>query len=279
MNPLISRATQRALLLLCGVLAPRYSLAAETCRFAGTTDYAGQVTATATAAPAGDATRIDVAVTFDATSPLWLHMHYLVEETSLWRNGKLLDLALNTRYLFAGHVVRQQWDTFDRTPDGLLAHRIEGKRPAEFRGHFPRFADHWDLAAFGLPWLDDYAKAQPDRRPDLDLSHVPPNAAVQSPLALAFYWVRFLHPGAQHAQVFLPGFKADKLADLALTPAGHQWRGQFHHPYLHETPPSTATAQLSPDGHLQHLSFMLHATAGSAGGSLDQTGCQGSPPR
>jgi hypothetical protein len=259
--------------------APK-SLATETCRFTGTTDYAGHVSVVTRAAAAGDTMRVGVALQFEATTTLWLHLRYLVEEISEWRNGALLRLDANTRYIFAGHVVRQQWDDFKLTQKGLQAYRIEGKRPAQFGLQYPRFAQHWDIAAFGLPWLDDYASAAPVRRPDLDLDRVPQSAAPQSPFALAFYWVRFLHPGAQHAQVFLPGFKADKLADIAISPVaganGQTWHADLHHSYLSAAPPSTATAQIAADGHLQRFSFELHGSAGSAGGSLRQAGCTGS---
>ncbi len=257
--------------------------ATETCRFTGTTDYHGQVALVTTAATTGSVTRVDVALQFEATTALWLHIRYLVEEISEWRNGVLQRLDANTRYVFAGHVVRQQWDDFRRTPKGLQAERIEGKRAPQFSHQYPRFASHWDLAAFGLPWLEDYAWAAPVPRPDLDLAPVPQSGEVQAPFALAFYWVRFLHPGAQYATVFLPGFKADKLADLTLTPvaspAGTTWRADLHHAWLSKTPPSTATAHISNDGHVQRLSFELHGSAGSAGGTLTQIGCTGTMGR
>jgi hypothetical protein len=272
--------------VLCAALAQPYSTpssAAETCRFDGTTDYAGHVSVTTNAAAIGDTTRVDVAVRFEATTALWLHLHYLVEEISQWRNGALLRLDANTRYVFAGHVVRQQWDDFKPAGDGLQAYRIEGKRLAQFRRQFPHLARHWDLADFGANWLDDYAAAAPDRRPDLDLQHLPGSASVQSPFALAFYWVRFLplggQSGGQRKQVFLPGFKADKLADVVMNSVaaapGHLWRAELHHPYLSAAPASYATAQISSDGHLQRLSFTLHGAAGSASGDLDEAGCQG----
>ncbi len=274
-------AAARRAILLCTALAQ--PCAAETCRFTGTTNYAGHVSVITTAEAVGDTTRVDVTLRFEATTALWLHLHYLVEEISQWRNGVLLRLDANTRYVFAGHVVRQQWDDFQQTRGGLQALRIEGKRPAQFRRHYPRFARYWDLATFGQDWLDAYASAGPDRRPDLDLSRLPQLPPVQSPFALAFYWLRFLHPGARRAQVFLPGFKADKLADVAMTAnvAGHGmlWHAALHHAYLSAAPPSFATAQISPDGHLQTLSFELHGAAGSGSGSLREAGCTGSAGR
>ena len=254
------------------------SFAADTC-FTGTTDHAGHVSVVTTStAAANETVRIDVALRFDATTALWLHVRYLIEEISQWRNGTLLRLDTNTRYVFAGRVVRQQWDEFRPGRDGLQGYRIEGKRPAQFRQQYPRFVQHWDLAAFGLDWLEDFTAAAPVRRPDLDLRSAEAEA-VQAPFAFALYWLRFLHPTEQHVRVFLPGFKADKLADVVMTPGpaarDRIWRSELHHPYLGPSPASIATAQLSADGQLQHLSFELHGSAGSARGSLHQTGCAG----
>ncbi len=278
----IHRKSSRRGLLLCAILAQSCatrSSAAETCKFAGTTDYAGHVSVTTIAAAISDTTQIDVVLRFEATKFPWLHLQYLVEELSQWRNGTLVRLDANTRYIFAGHIVRQQWDDFQRTGEGLQAHRIEGKRYAQFRRQYPRFAQHWDLAAFGSDWLNDYAAAAPDRRPDLDLPKPPVLPALQSPFALAFYWVRFLPPDTRHEPVFLPGFKADKLADTAMNPVaaahGRVWQAQLHHPYLSAAPVSIAAAQIAPDGHLQSLSFTLHGSAGTASGSLHQAGCTG----
>jgi hypothetical protein len=253
--------------------------AAEICRFDGTTDYAGHVAVTTDAASVGNTVRVDVTLRFEAITSFWLHVHYLVEEISVWRDGTLLRLDANTRYMLGGHVVRQQWDDFRATQGGLQAYRIEGKRPAEFRRQHPRFAKFWDLQTFGRDWLHDCALASPDRRPDLDFRHLPQSGAVRSPFTLAFYWVRFLHPGAQAAQIFLPGFKADKLAGIALTPVADQggilWRAGLHHPYLSAAPASSATARITGDGYLRLLTFELHGSAGSAGGSLHLAGCSG----
>jgi hypothetical protein len=256
--------------------------AAEICRYAGTTDYAGHVVVVTTATSIGDTRRVDVAIRFEAVAAFWLHVKYLIEEISAWRKGDLLRLDLNNRYLLAGRVVRQQWDEFHDVGGSLQAYRLQGKTSAQFSRRYPQFARHWDLAAFGQPWLDDYASATPDRRPDLDLERLPQAAAVQSPFALAFYWVRFLRPARQRLPVFLPGFKRAKLADVAMVPGaaapGTLWRAELHHPYLSDVPPSDATAQISQDRHLERLTFDLHTPAGSASGNLYQGGCTGSLP-
>jgi hypothetical protein len=85
---------------------------------------------------------------------LWLRIHYLVEEISTWRAGEMERLAVNTRYLVGEHIVRQQWDTFQRSRGGgLLAHRVQAKTLADFRRRHPGFVRHWDPATFGSPWL------------------------------------------------------------------------------------------------------------------------------
>ncbi len=269
---------KEVLLFLSLCVSPAH--ATEVCHFSGTTDYAGHVTITTTAARAGGATRVDVALRFEATTAIWLHIRYLVEEISLWRDGVLQRLDTNTRTIMDGRVTRQQWDDFRQGSGGFLAYRVQGKTLAQFRQQFPPFARHWDLASFGTQWLDDYAAAPPQRRPDLDLTG--PQATLRSPFAMAFYWVRFLRPGAQRVSVFLPGFKADKLADVALAPAlgsgGALWRAVLHHPDLSAAPPSTAAARISPDGHLQILAFELHGAMGSARGVVHEMGCAGTPP-
>jgi hypothetical protein len=81
--------------------------------------------------------------------------------------------------------------------------------------------------------------------------------------------------------VFLPGFKADRLAvvPIAGTPSagGMLWRAPLRYPALSERPASTATALTSPDGHLLQLAFQLHGARGSARGRISQEGCEGAP--
>lgn len=271
-------------LLLAGVAAAQLCMvdaaAGEVCRFAGTTDYAGHVAVTTDVAATDGVTRVDVGLTFEATTMLWLHIHYLVEEVSAWRAGELESVAVNNRYIVDGHIVRQQWDDFQRGTDGLQARRVQGKSLAEFRRRHPGFAQHWDPAAFGRPWLHDYQSASPARRPDLDLSPIP--SGLRSPLAMAFYWVRWLPHGGQDIPVFLPGFKAERPVELPITAAssagGMLWRAPLRYSALSVRPASTATAWTSPDGHLLQLAFELHGPRGSARGLIHQEGCKGVPP-
>jgi hypothetical protein len=255
--------------------------AGEVCRFTGTTDYDGKVDVTTTVAAAGDTTSVDVVVVFSAITMPWFPLHYLVEERSTWRGGALDDLAANTRYSIGAHIVRQQWDYFRGGPDGLRAYRVEGKTGEKFEREYPRFARHWDVAAFGLPWLRDYQSAAPKRRPDLDLAGDAVGAHLRTPFAMAFYWVRWLARGGTRPDVFLPGFKTDKLVRLSISPIassyGTTWFAPLHYVALSETPPSSATAVISPDSHLARLAFELHGSAGSAHGLIRQLGCEGEP--
>ena len=128
-------------LLLAGVAAVRLcavdASAREVCRYAGLTDYAGHVAVTTDVAATDGITRVDVAATFESTTMLWFHIHYLLEEVSTWRAGELESVAVNSRYLIGDHIVRQQWDEFQRGTDGLQARRVQAKTLADFRRKHP----------------------------------------------------------------------------------------------------------------------------------------------
>ena len=192
-----------------------HASASEVCRYAGTTDYAGHVSVTTDVSATHGLTRVDVALAFEATPMLWVHVQYLIEEVSTWRAGELESVAVNSRYSVGGHIVRQQGDEFERGTDGLQARRVQAKTLADFRRRHPLFVRHWDVVTFGLPWLADYPLASPERRPDLDLTGSPLPSGLRSPLALAFYWVRQLPSDGQDVPVFLPGFKTERLVELA----------------------------------------------------------------
>ena len=238
---------------------------------------------------AGGQTSVDVALSLRATVWWVVGVEYLAEEISTWRRGELVSIAVNNRTLSDGRVVRQQWDVFTQGSAGLEGWRVQAKSLAEFRRNHPGFVQHWDPASFGSAWLSDYAAAQPKRRPDLDLprSAVPPGAwpGIRTPLALAFYWTRWLPPGGEVAPevvpVFLPGFKRDARADLAVTPAGatgnavQLWRASLRHSALSAGSPSEADAWISPDRHLLQLAFAVHARQGAARGAIRALGCQG----
>ena len=272
-------------LLLAGVAAVRLcavdASAREVCRYAGLTDYAGHVAVTTDVAATDGITRVDVAATFESTTMLWFHIHYLLEEVSTWRAGELESVAVNSRYLIGDHVVRQQWDDFQRGTDGLQARRVQAKTLADFRRKHPEFVQHWDPATFGRPWLHDYPSASPERRADLDLKGSPLPSRLRSPLAMAFYWVRWLPRGGQDVPVFLPGFKSDRLVELSIaaisSAGGMMWRAPLRYSALSDRPASTATAWISADGHLLQLTVEVHGSRGSARGVLHQEGCEGAP--
>lgn len=246
------------------------------------TTATGLLAVTTNVEAADGVTRVDVTMAFDATWMLWLRIHCLVEEISTWRAGEMERLAVNTRYLLGKHIVRQQWDAFQRSRGGLLAHRVQAKTLADFRRRHPGFVQHWDPATFGSPWLQDYQSASPERRADLDLKALPIPSGLRSPLAMAFYWIRWLPHGGQDAPIFLPGFKADQLVDVPIAAAssagGLLWRAPLHYSALSKTPASTATAWTSSDRHLLQLAFEVHEPRGSAYGLIHQEGCEGNRP-
>lgn len=272
------------LLLACTAvvaLRPAGASAAELCRFAGSTDHAGHVVVTSEVAAKDGATQVDVALTFDSTTMFWLPVRYRAEEVSVWRGGELESVAVNIRSLVGDYVVRQQWDNFQRAADGLQAYRVQAKTLAEFRLRHPGFVRHWDPATFGRPWLGDYPSASAERRADLDLKGAPLPPGLRSPLAMAFYWVRWLPAGGGKVPVFLPGFKVGRLANLPISGtrfAGDTlWRAPLRHPALSVAQPSVATARTSADGHLLQLAFEVHEPSGSARGLINQEGCEGTP--
>jgi hypothetical protein len=256
------------------------SASAEVCRFAGTTSHDGKVAVTATVEATGGVTKVDVDLAFEATWMFWFRFRYLVEEISTWRNDQMQSLAVNTRTLVNDRIIRQQWDAFRRSRDGLLAQRVQAKTLADFRRRHPGFVQHWDPATFGSPWLQDYPAASPERRADLDLKGAPLPDGLSSPLAMAFYWIRWLPRGGDEVPVFLPGFKADKLVNVPVGPAssgGAQRQAVLRYPVLSKAPASTATAVTSPDGRLLQLAFDVHEPGETARGVVENTGCQGPP--
>ena len=263
--------------------------AGETCRFAGTTDYDGRLSIETRSTEVRDTVSVDVRLQLDARPLPFVRTHYLMQEISIWRPDGLSRLAVNSRYSFDDRIIRQQWDVYDRAGEGLDAYRVQGKRLADFTRRHPGFVPHWDPATFGAPWLEDYPHATAERRPDLDLRSSLDQrhdmASVRSPLALAFYWLRWLPRRDNVVPVFLPGFKEQKLVDLAIgapsaaAGAGPSTRqATLRYPGLSLTIPSTVQAQLSSDRHLLQLLFDLHGVEHSARGLIRPLGCTGTPP-
>jgi hypothetical protein len=271
----VRRAYTAAAVLL--MLAP--AAHAEVCRFAGTTSRGGQIAVKTDIGARGDEIAVDVTVSFKVHA--WFSdITYLGQEISTWRDGELRSLATNTRTVVDGAAKKQQWDVFVRDGAGLHAYRVQAKQLADFQQRHPGFVRHWDPASFGQPWLQDYPAASPERRPDLDLPRSALTPGLRSPLALAFFWSRFLAPVGGGAPVFLPGFKRNALTELAWgAPAQgagwRRWQSGLQHPGLDRSPPSVAAVWVSPDGYLLQLGAEVHAALGSGQALLRAEGCQG----
>jgi len=267
---LAARALFAAAALLPGIAQ------AETCRFVGETTRGGTLSAATRTSEADGVLTVDVTIEF-AISALLSDVRYYGEEISVWRGGVLQSIGVNQRTLVDGSVKRQQWDVFRRAGVRMEAFRVQAKRLAEFQQHHPSFVSHWAVSSFGQPWLQDYRAAPPERRPDLDL---PATGAVRTPLALAFYWSRFLPPEGGAATVILPGFKRDMTAALRFGPAtsGDGWRlwsSPLVHPGLERTPASLAAAWVSPQEYLLQLGFDVHTEWASGRAILHTEGCKG----
>lgn len=280
-----SDATRRGRLLVVAVsvvmLAGRSE--AETCRFSGTTDYGGRLDITAQSTTVAGRTLVDVRLELNASPLPLVHTHYVMQEISTWRPDGIEQVAVNDRYSFDGHIVRQQWDVYDRADDGLHAFRVQGKRSAEFARQHPDFVQFWNPGMFGRPWLPQYPYSTQARRPDLDL-HADPSR-VRTPLALAFYWLPRLPLQGAVVPLFLPGFKEQKLVELAIGPSPQSgpgapsgWKAPIQYPYLSPTRPSTASALTSSDRHVLQLVFDLHGVEHSARGVIHADGCKAQPP-
>lgn len=236
------------------------------------------------ASAANGDTTVDVTARVNARSFGMVDWRYLYEEIGTWRDGELRSVGVNHRYSVFGVMRRQQWDLFDRTPDGMTAWRVEANSLADFKAKHPGFVRHWDPASFGEPWLADYQAAVPDRRADLDLPLASMPAGLGTPLLLAFYWVRWAGARERTVPVFLPGFKHNARVDIQVVSRGVGTDGLLHlqssvlHPQLSETKVSTGDAWISPDHHLVRVTFEAHADYGSATGELHLDGCEGQPP-
>ena len=257
--------------------------AEESCLFSGRTDYAGHLKVVASSRILADRIDIDVRLELNATPLPLIHTHYVMEEISSWRQDSIEQVAVNDRYSFDGHIVRQQWDVYNRAADGLQAFRVQGKRSGEFQRQHPDFMQFWSPDTFGRPWLDRYPYSAKARRPDLDLHQDP--SLIRTPLALAFFWLRRLPRQGSVVPLFLPGFKEQKLVELAIGPTSDSppdgssgWRAPLEYPYLSPTRPSVVLAWTSTDRHVQQILFDLHGVEHSARGVIHQDGCTTIPP-
>ena len=258
-------------LFLALALTPAH---AETCRFTGTTTQDGHLTIQTDAHEANGLTTLDVTLEF--TIHAWMvDYRYLAQEITTWRGAALQSIALNQRSLADGDIKRQQWDLFTRNGPTLEAARVQAKYLDDFRKLHPAFVPHWSPATFGTPWLSDYPRANPVRRPDLDLP-----AAATPPLAFAFYWSRFLPPAGRSVSLILPSLKQNKTVPLALGPATQgegwlRWSTPLRHPALTSSPASIAAAWVSPDHYLLQLAVDIHTDWASGQATIRTDGCRG----
>lgn len=274
---------QCAVCLVSALLGTITARASEVCHFAGTTDYSGrvEVTTNVNARVTDGTTTVDVIVYFIAKPWPLVHIRYLMQEVSMWKSDQLQSVAANSRYLVDGHIVRQIWDLFDRGTDGLEAYRLQGKTLGDFRRKYPAFVGHWSPANFGQPWIQDYRLAGAERRPDLDLPASSVGPDLRSPLAMAFYWSRWIPRSGQAATVFLPGFKKDKRLDLTIGAAeplrdGQQlWQTSIRYPALSLAHASTAKAWVSTDRHLLQLAGSVQSGSYTGDGVIRLEGCDG----
>ena len=257
----------RAWLILCAVAGPAH---AELCSYRGETSYRGHVTVQTLATQAAGMLTLHVTARLDATPwHLW-SIEFLAEEISTWRAGVLEGVAVNGRYLSDGAIKRQQWDVFAPAGGALEARRMQAKRQSDFTKRYPAFAAVWPIAAFGAPWLSAFHAAPSERRPDLDLPAAARVPGLRTPMALAFYWSRFMPDGESAVPVFLPGWKRDALVTESVAGGGGMWRMELRHPTL--SGPSWAEATVA--GHvLRRVRFEAHSTYGDGTGAVDLLGC------
>lgn len=262
-------------ILLATLLLGGAPARAETCHFTGTTSHDGHLTAAVTVTQADELTTVDATVSFGIHA--WMtDYRYLGQEITTWRGRELLSVAVNQRSLAGSDIKRQQWDVFRRVGDRLEASRVQAKYLTDFGQRHPGFISHWPPATFGQPWLADYRRATPERRPDLDL----PATGAHTPLATALYWSRFLPDGGGTIALVLPSFKRDKQVALTVAPpvpgeGWRRWSAPLRYPKLQASPPSLVAAWVSPDHYLLQLGVELHTEWAAGQAILRAEGCQG----
>lgn len=265
------------------MLSTRIAWAEETCRYSGDGSYSSRIVVETRATTRNGETTVDATAAVSARAFGLIDWQYLYQEIGTWRDGELRSVAVNHRYSLAGRIRRQQWDMFNRTPDGMSAWRVQGKTLDDFQARHPGFVRHWEPATFGAPWRDDYAQSSPERRADLDLPRAEMTSGLGTPLLLGFYWIRFAGDAGRTVPVFLPGFKRDARVDVNVASVGVDPGGLLHlrsslrHPQLSASEPSIGDAWVAADHRLLRVTFDGHGKHGAAHGELRLEGCQGIP--
>jgi hypothetical protein len=271
-------ALQRTFMATVSFMLLYDAASAEVCQFTGTTDPSGTISVISSVETANGVTKVDVSATYDTTAYLFFHVHYLVNEITLWQGDQLQTIGINTRYLLGSHVIRQTWDVFHRDNASMRGYRVQGKTLADFERKHRGFVRYWDPTTFGRPWLDNFEAAVPERRADLDLVRSASSPKLQTPFAFTFYSIRMLRPGAAEQTIFLPGFKGEKLLTLPLTSsrsnAGVVWQAIIKYSNFSTTEVSTVTANIAPDRHLKWIEMDLHDKRVDAKGALTLQSCQ-----
>ena len=101
------------------ILVSHVVQADETCRYSGTASYSGRIAVDTKASEANGETTVDVAARVNARMFGIIDWQYLYQEIGTWRAGELQTIGVNHRYGVIGAIRRQQWDVFNRTPDGV----------------------------------------------------------------------------------------------------------------------------------------------------------------
>ena len=234
--------------------------AEETCRYAGTTSYSGQVTVETKAV---DRERRDHGRCRRLGQRPVVRDHRLaISYTKKSAPGGTASSVRSRSIIVTaslGSIRRQQWDLFNRTPEGMTAYRVQAKTLADFQTKHPGFVSHWDPATFGRPWLPDYAAAPPERRADLDLPRAAmparPWDAVGAGVLLGAMGgsgqrgpFRYSCQGSRKT----PG-STSRSSRSAWRPTDLRAcsRSTVRHPQLSETEVSTGDAWISPDHRLR----------------------------
>ena len=272
---------RHVLLAALVALAPLPTLAAETCTYTGGGDYDARIGLTTIAERQGATLRLRALWRLNASPLPFYRFEYLVEEISEWQGDRLLRLGLNLRHFVNGRIRRQQWDVFARTPDGFDAWRLQGKRAEEVARKAPGFARHWDVAAFGQPWLATYPTGAAEPRSDLALKASEAPSGLVPPFAAGFYLPRFAPAAPQRIALFIPGNKQQNRADLDVpapgpAPAGgHVWRIALESEKLGLDRGSHAFATIAPGARLAAIRFRLLGFGMTAAGEIALQGCDG----
>ena len=272
-----------ARLLVLLTLLPFSAQSAETCRYKGVGDQAGRLVVETQAATANGETTLSVTAQVEGRYLGVFRFQFLHQEINVWRDGELRQIGIHHRYSVNGSVKRQQWDVFNRVPEGMQAWRAQAKTLSDLQAHHPGFVRYWPPESFGQPWLAAYGSAGAKRRADLDLPAraIPPGLG--TPLAMGFYWIRWSVPDGRAAPLFLPGFKEDPRLDVPISLAGTEPDGtrRIHitvrHPKLDPDRPSGGEAWVAPDRRLMRVAFEGFGRKGSMKGEARLEGCEGRP--